>query len=219
MTASDWLVTRVHDPVTVRQSTKSNGAARELVLSNGLVRRAFRLDPNAATVELSRLGTDTSVLRGVKPEAVAEIDGVTVEIGGLKGQPDYAYLDPAGLSELTADPDAFQFVGYAVSEPEAPYEWRPANHSADAPFPAEGKRLTLEFAAPDSLATGLRALVHYEMYVGLPALAKWLTFRNDGEAAVRIDGLVTELLAVTEDEKPRVHVESEFAFAGMDTTA
>jgi hypothetical protein len=218
MTA-DWLVTPVSQPVTVDLSTDSNGSSRELAMSNGLIRRAFRLSPNAATVDLTNLTTSTSVLRGVKPEAVAEINGARVEIGGLKGQPDYAYLDPAWLDRMTADADAFQYVGHSVSEPEAPYEWRPANHSSESPFPAEGKRLTFEYEAPESLGVQLRAFVHYEMYVGLPAVVKWITFRNEGSDTVRIDALETELLAATEGEKPRLHVESEFAFAGMDTTA
>ncbi len=144
MTNADWLVDRVSEPVTVTLSSDANGAAQELILSNGLIRRAFRVAPNAATVELTRLSAGVSVLRGVKPEAVAEINGARVEIGGLKGQPDYAYLDPAWLGDMTTDPSAFQYVGHTVSKPEAPYEWRPANHSTDAPFPAEGKRLTFE---------------------------------------------------------------------------
>ena len=219
MSTTDWLVDPVSEPVTVNLSTDSNGSARELTLSNGLIRRTFRLAPNAATVDLRREDTGVSVLRGVKPEAVAEINGVQVEVGGLKGQPDYAYLDPTWVDDMTADETAFRYVGHTVSEPEAPYEWSPANHSSDDPFPPDGKRLTFGYAAPESLGLQVRAFVHYEMYVGLPALVKWITFRNEDTTDLRIDALATELLAVTEDEKPRLHVESEFAFAGMHTTA
>ncbi|HQG48395.1 MAG TPA: hypothetical protein PK373_04835, partial [Sedimentisphaerales bacterium] len=52
----DWLVTPIQTPATA--VTSSDG--KELVLSNGLIRRTFRLRPNAATVAYNNLMTGES---------------------------------------------------------------------------------------------------------------------------------------------------------------
>lgn len=86
----DWLL----DSSPYRAGVFRTQRDDELVLSNGLIRRLFRLAPNAATVGFDNLFTGESILRGVKPEARVEIDGVPYDIGGLHGQPNYAYLLP-----------------------------------------------------------------------------------------------------------------------------
>ena len=43
------------------------------------------------------------MLRGVKPEASLTIDGGDGPVGGLTGQPDYAYLQTAWLDRMKAD--------------------------------------------------------------------------------------------------------------------
>ncbi|UCD49495.1 MAG: hypothetical protein JSW27_18430, partial [Phycisphaerales bacterium] len=83
-------------------------------MDNGLIRRTFRLAPNAATVAFDNLMTGESMLRGVKPEARLTIEGTSFEVGGLKGQPNYAYLLDEWLDALRADPNAFQFTGCEI---------------------------------------------------------------------------------------------------------
>ena len=61
----DWLIDDIDRPAGV---FRGPGAA-ELVLDNGLVRRSFRLTPNAATVALDHLSTGESFVRAVRPEA------------------------------------------------------------------------------------------------------------------------------------------------------
>jgi len=213
----DWLVTQIDTPARVLERPESN----ELVLTNGLISRTFRLAPNAATVDLTNHNTETSILRGVKPEAVLVLDGERVPVGGLDGQPDYAYLDPAWLADMTASPDAFQFAGLSTGEPQARYPWQPKRHAPQVPWPPRGVALTLEFAAPAKLEAkygGLRVAVHYELYQGIPALSKWVTVTNNASAEVALDGVEIEILAVNEYEKPRLHVESDYAFHTMVTT-
>src|SRR6202035_5498686 len=111
---ADWLVTPVRKPAELRQDTPR----REIALTNGLITRTFRTAPNFATIGFTNLITGASVLRGVKPEAMVELDGTRYEIGGLKGQPDYAYLDPDWVPQLTSNPAAFQFTGYRLGKPE-----------------------------------------------------------------------------------------------------
>jgi hypothetical protein len=144
---SDWLVTPVQQPVELTESSDH----KELVLSNGLIRRTFRTAPNFATTGITNLSTDASVIRGVKPEAVMTLDGQRVEIGGLDGQNDYAFLLPECLEQMTSSPDAFQLTGYSTAKPKAPYDWKPTRRAAKAPWPPLGLTLTANFEPPEKL--------------------------------------------------------------------
>ena len=67
----DWLITPVKEPVRIEKRLDG----KEIVLSNGLIRRTFRLQPNAVTVAYDNLMTGESIIRGVKPEAIVKLDG------------------------------------------------------------------------------------------------------------------------------------------------
>ncbi len=69
-------------------------AGQDLVLENGLIRRTIKIAPDAATVAFDDLRTHTALLRGVKPEAEVTIGGRSLRVGGLRGQPNYAFLAP-----------------------------------------------------------------------------------------------------------------------------
>lgn len=219
---SDWLVTPVRTAATVEPD--ANG--REIVLGNGLIRRTFRLRPNAATVAFDNLMTGASILRGVKPEAVVQIDGRRFNIGGLVGQVEYGYLRPEWIDSFTSDPNAFQFVGYEVGKTEARFPWKRKHYSADLPWPPPGVSLKLHFRPPQGTLDGISVTVCYEMYQGIPLLAKWLEVRNSGNTAIRLNTFVSEVLAAVEYEslvnepncweRPNIHVESDYAFHGDD---
>ncbi len=142
----DWLLNPA--PYVAKVNRSEDG--REVVLNNGLVRRAFRLTPNAATVALDNLMTDASLLRSVRPEARLVIDGIRYDVGGLVGQPIHNYLDAAWIDKLEADHDAFQFVTLKTGKTEARFPWKkhPEWMSQDLPWPPPGVSLTLEFSAP-----------------------------------------------------------------------
>lgn len=141
----DWLV----DGVDARAAAYRSADGRELVLDNGLVRRAFRMEPNAATVAFDNLMTGESILRAVRPEARVVLDGIEFDLGGLIGQPNHAYLDPAWLEEMSADPDAWRCVGYALGEPAERLAWKRVRHHAPGvAWPPKGVALRLDFAAP-----------------------------------------------------------------------
>ena len=126
---ADWLVA----PVKLHAALEQNASRTELVLSNGLVSRTLRVAPNACSIDYRNLVTGPGLVRGVKPEAVLVLDGQRVEVGGLVGQPDYAYLAKTWLEEMTSSPDAFHFVGYSEKKPEPRYEWKPKRHAPEAP--------------------------------------------------------------------------------------
>jgi hypothetical protein len=196
--------------------------------------------------------TGASVIRGVKPEAIIKLDDQLIEVGGLKGQPDYAYLDPSWLEQMTSNPEAFQFTGYSTGEPKARYHWEHKRHVANVPWPPRGLELTANFQPPESINEkykGLTVSVHYEMYEGIPLLCKWVTitngsnarinspllnskitpplskaksplppFNKGGNGGICVEAVESEILAVTEQEKHRLHIESDYAFYSMNTT-
>lgn len=223
----DWLI----DPTPFQARVTTSQDGRELELSNGLLRRVIRIEPNAATVAFDNLSSGDSLLRGVKPEAIIEIDGQRFDIGGLKGQPNYAFLRPEWIDELRPDPAAFRFVGYEIGKPQERLAWkRTRHHAPDVKWPPEGVTLRLDFAAPKptngTAAPNLRVSVHYELYDGLPCYAKWITLSNGTDQVVRVDKFSSEVLAVVErtsevDElsegrlPPNIHVETDMAFGGM----
>lgn len=220
----DWLVVAPKRKAGLFQGEDK----REIVLDNGLIRRTFRLSPNAAAIGFDNLTTRTALLRGVKPEAAVtlEIDGQTraYAVGGLNGQPDYAYLRREWLEGMTSDPEAFQFTGFEAGTPKPRMEWKRKRYSSNTQYPPAGVSLTLHFAMR-SLA-GLTVSVHYELYDGLPLISKWLTLENKTGKPIRLKAFTSEILATVEYEAivertgqwghPNIHVESDYAFIGMD---
>ena len=200
----------------------------EAVLQNGLVRRTFKLAPNAATVELDSLMTGQTMLRAVEPEAVVKIDGQEFKVGGLRGQPDRAYLLPEWTAKLTNDFGAFQFVDFTTGKPESPIVWKRKRHSTDLPWPLPGATLALHFRGPDDATRGIRVTVYHELYDGLPVLGKWLTVSNGTDHPITLDRFTSERLAVVEAESavdertdiawrtPAITVLSDYMFKGMD---
>ena len=208
---NDWLVHPFCQPASLTE------ADNRIVLDNGLIRRTFVTSPNFATVDFTNQITDSSLLRGIKPEALLTINGEEFAVGGLKGQPDYAYLDSDWIADLTNDENAFQFREYQVGEPETRYPWVKRRSATASVYPPEGVKLTVVFSPPPSV-DALEVRLHYELYRGIPVLSKWITLHNDGQKPVQIDALSCEILAVNEQEKHRLHVESDYAFSRMETT-
>ena len=151
----DWLIDGSSFEAAVRPGRDSD----ELVLENGLIRRTFRLAPNGATVGLDNLVTGEALLRGVKPEALITIDGQAYEVGGLSGQPNYAYLLPEWLDEMKANPTAMQYVGNEVGEPKARLAWKQVRHHAPGThWPPPGIHLRMEYRLPVLSASQARQL-------------------------------------------------------------
>jgi len=217
---ADWLVVLCQRPSAVLR----DGPAPQIVMTNGLISRTFRLAPNGATVGFDNLVTGSAIMRGVKPEAILELDGVKYAVGGLLGQPEYAYLRPEWIDRMKADPAAFQLDGFEVGSTRAPFAWKRKPYSPDAPWPPPGAGLTLHFRPPPEKLPGLTVSVCYEMYDRIPLVCKWLVIRNGGERPVRLNTFVNEILAAVEAETtgpvrprwefPNLHVESDYAFNG-----
>lgn len=217
--ASDWLI----QPPRTATALQADPQRHELSLSNGLIRRVWRISPNAATVALDQLPLQKSLLRGVKPEAVVEIDGARYEVGGLIGQPEYAYFRREWLDKMTAARGAFRFVRHESGPAGTPLEWKRGRYAPAALWPPKGVRLTLHFDSP--ALPGVAIAVCYEMFDGLPVLAKWISLKNGTQQPLRLNRFTSEVLAVVESESnvegippppDSLYVETEYAFHGMD---
>ena len=143
---NDWLVKPVSQTTQLYQD-----ADGYLVLSNGIVSRTFATNPNGATVGLEHLQTNESFLRSVRPEAELQIDGMTFEVGGLKGQPIHNYLLPEWLDEMTNNPSAFQLIDYEVGPTKERFPWKKRMEwmPKDMPWPAPGKELVFHYRLND----------------------------------------------------------------------
>ena len=215
----DWLVSSIERKAAVYCGDNDN----EIIMTNGLVSRTWRIQPNAATVAFDNLMTTESIIRGIKPEAIVEIDGVKYEIGGLLGQEEYAYLRYEWLDDMSSNPDAFQFAGFEVGQTEERFSWKHKRYSASLPWPPKGVSLTLNFKAPSQNLHGVEIAVHYEMYDGIPLISKWVTIKNNSQKEIKINTFISEILAVVEHESivgipgnwvfPRmIQVDSDYAF-------
>ena len=219
--AGDWLI----DPSPYKASIREADGGRAIVLDNGLVRRTLRLTPNCATIDFRSLTTGEAVVRAVRPEAILELDGRKYKVGGLEGQPDQGYLLPAWIATLATDPAAFRFASLETGETKARFPYVRKRWAPSLPWPPPGKSLVLHFAPPPSGPAGITVDVHYEIYDGLPLLAKWVTIANGGAGPVRLNTFISETLSVVESEvsvdnmdqwdRPNLVVESDYAFRGM----
>jgi len=217
----DWLIA----PGTYRASLVSEDSGKAIRMQNGLLSRALRLKPNAATVDIRNLVTGEEYVRAVRPEALLRINGKTVAVGGLSGQVEQGYLLESWLDALKSDTAAFQFAGYESGPTAAPFPYRKKRWGPDAPWPPPGKSLTLRFRHASPALAGIDVAVHYEMYDGIPLVCKWIEVHNGGTVPFRLNAFTSEMLALVEPhwsldapgiwDRYNIHVESDYAFFGM----
>jgi hypothetical protein len=211
---SDWLL----NPEDFRARVSYSAAKNEIEFSNDLARRVFRVGRGAGTIALDNLMTKASLLRSVRPEAVLVVDGKTISVGGLEDQPVHNYVDPVWLARAGEATNSLAFTGWSegVTRQRFPVKfnerWIPAQTtgpgdasgaSAQArkvAWPPPGKALTLSFATRAGAQPSITVRVNYEMYDGLPLLAKWLTVSNSSAGSFTLNSVVVEQLAVVEPE-------------------
>ena len=193
--AGDWLINPALFSAGVYRTANSN----EVALDNGLVRRVFRVAPNAATVALDNLMTGESELRSVRPEAALALNGKEYPVGGLLGQPIHNYLLPEWVDKLSNNPASFHCVGVETGRTQPRFSWKPhAEWLANATqWPPPGVALTFHYSAPPALGN-IAVAVHYELFDGLPLISKWITVSNGTAAALRLNSFKAEVLALVE---------------------
>ncbi|HRO84402.1 MAG TPA: alpha-galactosidase [Niabella sp.] len=214
---ADWLVT----PVLKKAKVYTNGDKKDIVLDNGLLQRRFRLSPNLACTEYKNMTTGQQLIRSVKPEARVMIDGKSYNVGGLYGQKEQAYLLPEWIDGLAANENDFSIVKYEVTD-LPPFLNANQGFWATNKKPATGKMVRFYFENPS--LKGIELIVHYELYEGIPVIAKWLSIKNNSKSAIKLNQVVNEILGLVEEEsavvgaldqmqKPAcIYFESDYAF-------
>ena len=227
--ARDWLI---DGSEYIARFERLDDQPNRYSLSNGLVTRTFLLGEGvAATIGLENNDSGENVFRAVRPEAIVTIDGIRVDVGGLTGQPNHAFLRERWLTDMKPAASALRLVAHTTGQPVERFSWkRVRHHAADAMWPPPGIRLTLEFAPPAIAGTpkDFRVFVHYELYDGVPVFCKWITIENRSQEDFEVDHFISEILAVVEHDSrvesragvalPRpqsLHVETDFSFGGF----
>lgn len=219
----DWLI----DGSPFNTSITEEDAS--VTISNGLISRTFSTKPDGASISFTNLMSGNELIRAIKPEAVITINGNPLNIGGLKGQPVNNYLDAEWISGLESDSlSVFDLISYDTGNILPRFEWekRPEWMPVDLPWPPPGKEIdfTYESKKGSSDYAGIRVVIHYEVYDGIPLISKWFTVVNSSDKEFVLDSFISETLALTEEESavgdkkdwmlPNIYVETDFAFGG-----
>jgi hypothetical protein len=212
----DWLIKPTNAKSALQVLPDKKAKTVRLRLGNGLVQRDFYVGNNIACYSYKNLSNGAEYLRAVKPEVRVRLDTTWFDVGGLSGQPEKSYLIESWLDQMLADPGAFRFEGITTEAPKARYSWQQRYNAAHADWPPKGLHVTMHYKAPEIVPEAYKNTkidVHYEIYDGIPVIAKWITVRNLNGREITIDQVETEVLAVAQDQVTRLHVESDFSFA------
>ena len=219
---SDWLL----DAKGVKAGVYQTHNGKDIVLSNGLVSRIFRIYPNLATVDLVNQMTGESMLRAVSNEGVLKIDDKVYTLGGLDGQFEYGYTQYKWVDSLTILPNSFRVTGFDITELAPRIDWANKRWSLVKPGETTGKVLSFYLEGPDYLK-GVKVKLNYALYDGIPCISKWMEIENKSGMGITLDEFTLEQLAMAEPEspveakrpeqflKPNIHVESDWAFLGF----
>ncbi|WP_220377712.1 MULTISPECIES: NPCBM/NEW2 domain-containing protein [unclassified Arenibacter] len=211
----DWLINNEQAKASVYRS----GTGKDIVLTNGLVARVFRLLPNLATIDYVNQMTGESLLRSVSNEGTLVLDGKEYTIGGLSGQPEFGYTLMEWLDTMLVAPNSFMIQDFEVKDISDRLEWKRVRWASNTQMPS-GKELIFTLAKNDILVK-----VHYALYDGIPTLSKWIEVINKGDIMVQLNEFKLEQLAMVEGEslvdvpqyfeKPNIHIETDYAFGAM----
>ncbi len=218
--SSDWLIKAPSETASIYKSADG----KDIILNNGLLNCAFRIFPNVACVDFKNLTTNQQLLRAVKAEAIIDIDGHKYNIGGLHGQKENAYLLPEWVDNFTANDNDFRFTDYVITDLKPYLNWKPGNWWASNKKQPTGKSIIFKYYSELTMLKGLMVQVHYDIFDGIPLVAKYVTIENKGTKAYKINRVINENLAVVEEESAVVgstelmkrqhgiYVETNYAF-------
>lgn len=217
----DWLLKNNKDTTGVYKS--ENG--KDLIITNGLIAREFRIQPYFACFSFRNLVTPKEMIRAIQPEASIEIDGKKYNIGGVKGQFEYAYMKYDWLEKFTDDSSAFQFSDFEIKNIRPRFPWKPKRWALNKQWPPKGKEIIFYFKSPLKELGGINIAVHYEIYDHFPLMSKWISLENNSDKEITIDSFKNEILSVVEEESvvggdgrlatPHINVQSDYSFGDM----
>lgn len=213
-TQKDWLLTPPTTQASVQIKPSEDRQTAQIMLSNGLVSRTFYVtDNNIGCISMRRSDKDIEFVRAIKPEVRIQIDDQWVDVGGLTGAPDKAFISPTWFDRLESIPGSFKFSGMRVGPCVKPYEWKPKNNAPkDIAWPANGLRATFQFTGAGK-HKGIGVAVIYEIYNGIPVIMKTFKLINKSGKEITVTKFEGEHLAVQPSMSRNLHVESDYSFA------
>ena len=218
--SKDWLI----DGSSFVSKVARSADGKDIILTNGLVSRVFRIFPNLSTTNIINHMTGETMVRTACPEGTVTSDGKDYPLGGLDGIEEYGYLTEEWLDGFSLSPESFQVVDFKVSELKKRMEWKQKRWALVKEWDPKGKELTFTLEGP---VKGVKVELHYELYDGAPILGKWLNVFNDSGKPVTLNKFTLEELAMVEyDSKVdfiplsnnMIHVESDWAQVSCGTT-
>ena len=220
--STDWVIDG--SPFVSKVARSADG--KDIILTNGLVSRVFRIYPNLSTTNIINHMTGETLVRTACPEGTVTIDGKDYPLGGLDGIEEYGYLTEEWLDGFSLSPESFRVVDFKVSELRKRMEWKQKRWALVKEWDPKGKELTFTLEGPESLK-GVKVELHYELYDGAPILGKWMNVFNESDKPVTLNKFTLEELAMVEyDSKvdfvplpnDMIHVESDWAQVSCGTT-
>lgn len=217
---NDWLIS----PVKQKANIFLTAGKKEIVLYNGLVKRAFSVEPNVVCYDYKNMINGQQLIRAVKAEARITLDGKEYNIGGLYGQKEQAYFLPEWLQTLTANNTDFQFVKYDIGDIPEFVQWKPGAWWSTHKSKGNGKMISFTYKNNLPETVGLVVKVNYAIYDNIPLIVKWVTINNEGKNIIKVNRVVNEILATVEEESAVVgspeemkkqhgiYVETNYAF-------
>ncbi|HXS54989.1 MAG TPA: hypothetical protein VN726_02625, partial [Hanamia sp.] len=217
----DWLLGKAEHTAAVLKS--KNG--KDLVLTNGLISREFRMQPYFACFSFRNLMTPKEMIRSIQPEAQIEIDNTRHNIGGVKGQFEYAYLKYDWLEKFNNDPAAFQLKDFDIKDIQTRFPWKAKRWTLDKQWPPKGKEIIFYFEAPEQSLQGIKVAVHYQLYDNIPLMSKWVSIENNSGKPITVNSFKNEILSMVEEESvvggdgrlanPHINIQSDYSFGDM----
>jgi hypothetical protein len=215
---TDWLVQRPTEKAKIQRICNN-----EIIMSNGLVSRTFYLSANLATTSIKNLVTDEEYLRAVEPEAHVMIDSIAYPVGGLTGQVDKGYLLNRWLKNMYPLPNAFMLTSFETTALQPSLASPIKRWKSTSQWALSGKELIFHYAHPK--LKNVAVSIHYQLFDGLPLMAKWMEITNKGKQKIMVNHFESEIISFVEpihmpvgkDEwiKPNFYLENEYAFGGF----
>ncbi len=218
-TPSDWLIDQPKQKADVYITTDK----KNIVLFNGLVRRSFRIAPNIACTDFQNMSSGQQLLRAIRPEAIVTINGQKINIGGLMGQKEKAYLTESMVDGFTKGNTDFICSSIKVENIKPLINWKKNTWGA-VDKPGTGKTISFFYQSPNTSLKDVEVVVHYELYDGIPLIVKSLSIQNNAGQSITINKIVNESLGLVEEESAVVgsseemkkqhgiYVETNYAF-------
>lgn len=215
---TDWLLQK-----PVQKAKVQRIGNNEIILSNGLVSRTFYLSANLATTSIKNLVTDEEYLRAVEPEANVMIDSISYPVGGLTGQVDKGYLLNRWLKNMYPLPNAFVLTSFETNTLQPSLASPIKRWKSNTQWLLSGKELIFNY--DHQILKNVRVSIHYQVFDGLPLMAKWIEITNKGKTKITINHFESEIISFIEpinspvgkEEwiKPNFYLENEYAFDGF----